>query len=210
MKKAITLIELIFTIVIIAAVFTTIPKIIYVSNKSLEFSRKEDSIFNMMSKMMDISLKEYDENNTEYDDILLVNNPPQNLALDCNSSSGYRVGGFSGSRNCLNGIEESNVPSNSSGEYDYIEGYNGYTDTLNNGHTTYTLKIDVNYSNEWSGGNYDYDNQELSFNFASTSDDKKNIKRINVSVSDSSGNIISSLSYYSANIGHIKINSVQW
>ena len=207
MKKAITLIELIFTIVIIAAVFTTIPKIIYVSNKSLEFSRKEDSIFNMMSKMMDVSLKEYDEKNTEYDDILLTG---QNLYLDCNESTGYRNGGFKGSRNCLNAIEESNIPSNSSGEYDYIEGYNGYTDTLNNGHTTYTLKIDVNYSNEWSGGNYDYDNQELSFNFGSTSDDKKNIKRINVSVSDSSGNVISSVSYYSANIGHIKINGVQW
>jgi len=207
LKKALTLIELIFTIVIIAAVFTTIPKIIYISNKSLEFSRKEDSIFNMMSKMMDISLKEYDENNTEYDDILLTG---QNLYLDCNASTGYRKGGFKGSRNCLNGIEESDILSNSSGEYDYIERYNGYTDTLNNGHTTYTLKIDVNYSNEWSGGNYDYDNQELSFNFGSTSDDKKNIKRINVSVSDSSGNVISSISYYSANIGHIKINGVQW
>ena len=85
MKKALTLIELIFTIVIIALVFTVIPKIIYVSNKSLEFSKKEDAIFNMMAKMMDVSLKEYDENNTEYDDILLTGS---NNTLDCNSSSG--------------------------------------------------------------------------------------------------------------------------
>jgi hypothetical protein len=46
--------------VIIAFVFTVIPKIIYVSNKSLEFSKKEDAIFNMVSKMMDVVLKEYD------------------------------------------------------------------------------------------------------------------------------------------------------
>jgi len=47
--------------VIIAFTFTVIPKIIQISNKSLEFSKKEDAIFNMMSKAMDISLKEYDE-----------------------------------------------------------------------------------------------------------------------------------------------------
>ena len=61
MRKSLTLIELIFTVVIISVVFTVIPKIIYVSNKSLEFSKKEDAIFNLMSKIMDISLKEYNK-----------------------------------------------------------------------------------------------------------------------------------------------------
>ena len=206
MKKAITLIELIFTIVIIAAVFTVIPKIIYVSNKTLEFSKKEDAIFNMMSKMMDISLKEYDEKNTEYDDILLTG---QNLYLDCNASTGYRKGGFKGSRNCLNGIEESNIPSNSSGEYDYIEGYNGVEEkTTKNGRTEYTLKIKVGYTDEWEEG--DYSGKNLKFNFTNKSDStKRNIKRVNITVSNDSEEI-SSVSYYSANIGHIKINGLQW
>ena len=207
MKKAITLIELIFTIVIIAAVFTTIPKIIYVSNKSLEFSKKEDSIFNMMSKMMDISLKEYDENNTEYDDILLTG---QNLYLDCNTSTGYRKGGFKGSRNCLNEINESDISDDGDTVYDDVDDYDGTEEkTTKNGRTEYTLKIKVGYTDEW--GESDYSLQTLNYTFTNTTGtDKKNIKRINVSVKDSSGNIISSLSYYSANIGHIKINSVQW
>jgi len=67
MKKALTLIELIFTIVIITFTFMVIPKIFQISNKTLSFSSKEDAIFNMYSQMMDIVLKEYDENNTKYD-----------------------------------------------------------------------------------------------------------------------------------------------
>jgi hypothetical protein len=84
--------------VIVAFTFKVIPKIIEVSNKSLEFSKKEDAIFNMMSKAMDISLKEYDEENTKYDDILLTGN--SNI-LECNISTNYRIGGFKGSRNCI-------------------------------------------------------------------------------------------------------------
>jgi hypothetical protein len=92
--------------VIIAFTFSVIPRIILVSNKSLEFSKKEDAIFNMMSKAMDISLKEFDEQNTEYDDILLTGN---SNVLECNTSTNYRRGGFKGSRNCINHILESNI-----------------------------------------------------------------------------------------------------
>ena len=209
MKKAVTLIELIFTIVIIAAVFTTIPKIIYVSNKSLEFSKKEDAIFNMMSKIMDISLKEYDENNTEYDDILLTGS---NNTLDCNSSSGYRVGGFAGSRNCLNEVDESNIPTNDSGEYDYIEGYNGVGEELSYGNTHYDLNISVGYTDEWDENNYTNDGN-LTFKFSKNlySTPHTNIKKITISVKkQNKDENISTISYNSANIGHMKINSVVW
>ena len=206
MKKALSLIELIFTIVIIGIVFSVIPKIIYVSNKSLEFSKKEDAIFNMMSKIMDISLKAYDEKNIYYDDILLVNDPPLNI-LDCNKSSGYRVGGFKGSRNCKNGIFESNIPINREGEYDYIEGYNGVEiNTTKYGKTLYTLKISVNYTDEWMG----YNKKNLNFSFTNRSDRKKtNIKRVYIKVFRNH-NLISSIPYYSANIGYIQINGLKW
>jgi len=209
-KKALSLLELIFTIVIIGIVFTVIPKIMYVSNKSLEFSKKEDAIFNMMSKIMDLSLKEYDENNIYYDDILLANDPPSNI-LDCNKSSWYRVGGFVGSRNCKNGVSESSIPTNSDGEYDYIEGYNGVeVNTTKYGRTLYTLKISVGYTDEWNSSDYDYNDENLSFTFTNRSDNTKtNIKRVYIRVFNSEGNI-SSVSYYSANIGHIQINGLRW
>ncbi|WP_457565037.1 type II secretion system protein [Caminibacter sp.] len=211
MKRALTLIELVFTIVIIAFVFTVIPKIIYISNKSLAFSKKEDAIFNMMAKMMDISLKEYDEENTKYDDILLVNNPPK-FVLDCNASSGYRVGGFIGSRNCKSAVFESEIgPNANEPPYDDVDDYNGTEEnTTTNGHTVYTLKITAGYTDEWKKDDYDYDNQTLNFKFTSTSNNEHtNIKRIHITVSQGDKNI-SSVSYYSANIGHIRINSVQW
>jgi len=192
--------------VIIAFTFTVIPKLIQVSNKTLEFSKKEDAIFNMMSKMMDISLKEYDYNNTLYDDILLTGN---NNILECNTSTSYRIGGFKGSRNCINDINESSIPNNSGDEeYDYIEGYNGYSDTLTSGHTTYDLNVTVGYTDEWNSSYYN--DTALDFNFTNRSDNtKSNIKRIGIIIATNDRNI-SFIKYYSANIGHVKIGSVLW
>jgi len=207
LKKALTLIELIFTIVIIAAVFTVIPKIIYVSNKTLEFSKKEDAVFNMMSKIMDISLKEYDEMNTKYDDILLTSN--DNI-LECNSTTGYRVGGFAGSRNCFDAVDESVIGADSDEPpYDDVDDYDGIEEnTTRSGRVVYKLSIKAGYTDEWLAS--DYSDENLSFKFTDTiSSSKSNIKRIYIEISNDAGSI-STVSYYSANIGHIKINSVRW
>jgi hypothetical protein len=206
MRKALTLIELIFTMVIIAFTFSVIPKIIEVSNKSLEFSKKEDAIFNMMAKMMDISLKEYDENNTFYDDILLTGN---SNVLECNTTTHYRIGGFVGSRNCINNVFESDIgPDANEPPYDDVDDYNDYNEKVNKGHTVYDINISVGYTDEWDEN--DYSDNTLNFNFTNTSSDNfSNIKRINVKVYHNN-KLISSVKYYSANIGHVKIGSVLW
>ncbi len=213
MKKAVTLIELIFTIVIIGAVFTTIPKIIYVSNKSLEFSKKEDAIFNMMAKMMDISLKEYDENNTKDDseggsDILLSGN---DLYLDCNSSTGYRVGGFKSGRNCKNGLLESDIGDDGDTVYDDIDDYNGTSEPVENYRIEYNLSIGVGYTNEWNESYYTNDgNFSFDFNNISNYTPHTNIKRIHIEVLNDKNETISSVNYYSANIGHAQIKHKPW
>jgi hypothetical protein len=190
--------------VIIAFTFTVIPKIIQISNKSLMFSKKEDAIFNMMSKAMDISLKEYDEKNTKYDDILLTGN--QNI-LECNTTTNYRIGGFVGSRNCINHIEESSIGADlNEPPYDDVDDYNNYHEILTYGHTIYDINVTVGYTNKWNS----YNNDALNFHFTDTSDNTKtNIKRIKIIVYKGNS-IISSVKYYSANIGHMKIGSVQW
>jgi len=219
MKKALTLIELIFTIIIIGITFTVIPKIIIVSNKTLETTLKEEVVFNMMAKMIDLSFKEYDKENVEYDDILIAHDPdnnPVNIALDCNSSSGYRIGGFVGSRNCENNISE-NAVAGTGEECDYIDCYDGYNKKIY-GHYRgeYNLSITVGYTDEWNEAVYDEDNNRLVFDFNATSlkgdsdSEKTNIKRVYITVVDTKGNNISSVSYYSANIGHIKIESEAW
>ncbi len=205
MKKALTLIELIFTIVIIAFVFSVIPKMFQTTNKTLAFSSKEDALFNMYSQMMNIILKEYDKMNTIYDDILLSGN---SNVLECSTTTGYRVGGFIGSRNCFHKVYESNIPSSPKEPFEAIEDYNGLNYQIFSGNKEYNLSVTVGYTDD--NFNYDYSNQKLNFQFTNRSDDtKSNFKRIKVKVLNGN-NEISSLVYYSANIGHIEIKSVKW
>jgi len=207
-KKALTLIELIFTMVIIAFTFTVIPKMFQASNKSLETSSKEDGLFNMYSKMMDIVLKEYDEENTKVDDILLSGNSG---VLECNVTTGYRIGGFKGSRNCFIRVVESDIgpdSGESEDDYDDVDDYNGSEESITSGNKQYELNVTAGYTDNWSSGNYN--GTDLEFNFTNTSDNiYRHIKRIEVKLIQNN-KIISSLIYYSANIGHTTIKSIIW
>ena len=194
--------------VIIAFVFSVVPKMFQISNKSLGFSTKEDALFNMYSEMMNIVLKEYDENNTKYDDILLTG---KSGILECNSTTGYRTGGFAGSRNCFNKVYESNIGADDNEPpYDDIDDYNGINNIIQSGNREYNISVTAGYTDNWNSDNYNYNNGSLDFNFTKTSNNSKSqIKRICVKIL--SGNKeISSLSYDSANIGHIDIRSVKW
>ena len=215
MKKALTIIELIFTVVILALIFTVIPRIIFVSNKSIETSATEEAIFNMMAKMSDIVFKEWDENNTQSDEILVVNDPPQNLALDCNSTYGYRIGGFRGSRNCKDDINISSIGADSNEPpYDDIDDYNNLeenTSTSGKRKKYYTLDMYASYVDEWNLSNYNLDS--FSYKFSNKNKDKSNIKRVEVVVSykvNGKEKNISDIKYYGANIGHSIIESESW
>ena len=204
MKKALTLIELIFTMVIIAFVFTVIPKLFQISNNSLSFSSKEDALFNMYSEMMNIVNKPYDQENTIYDDILLTGKK----ALECNTTTGYRVGGFIGGRNCFNKVYESSIPSSPQEPFNAIEDYNGLKYNIYSGHKQYTIEVSVGYTDNWNSSNYN--NESLEFNFTSRSDNNKSqIKRVCVKILDNN-KTISSIDYYSANIGETSIKSIEW
>jgi len=219
LKKSFSLIELIFTIVIIALIFTTIPKIVYTTNQSFKTILKEDGLFNMMSKIMDISFKSWDENNTRHTDILLTGN---NNILECNSSANppIRVGGFySGdlySRICKNSYDVSHIGSDV-GEidktyYDDTDDYNGTNENATkDGNTRYILYITNGYSNEWNQNNYTDDTLKFTFSNNQTST-HTNIKLTKVILYDSKyDKNVSNSRYWSANIGQIRqIESVQW
>ena len=216
MKRALTIIELIFTVVIIALVFTVIPRIIYVSNKSIETSATEEAIFNMMAKMSDIVFKEWDENNTDTDEILVVNQTPQSV-IDCDKDTGYRIGGFEGSRNCQDDINISHIGADSNEPpYDDIDDYNGSeenTTTSGRKKKYFTLEEFASYIKEWNVSEYDYNNQSFDFKFNDNEKDKSNLKRVEVVVSqkvNGKDKNISDIKYYGANIGHSIIESESW
>ena len=57
-KNAFTLVELIFSIVIIAIVFTVVPKLMFATTKTMEVSIKEDGLFAAIALMGNIILDE--------------------------------------------------------------------------------------------------------------------------------------------------------
>jgi len=213
-RKALTIIELIFTVVILALVFTVIPRIIYVSNKSIETSATEEAIFNMMAKMSDIVFKEWDENNTQTDEILVVNQTPQSV-IDCDKDTHYRIGGFRGSRNCESDINISSIGADDNEPpYDDIDDYNGIsenTSTSGKRKKYFTLDISSFYVDEWNISNYNIDS--FNYQFSKNSKDKSNIKRVEIVVFqkvNGKDKNISTVKYYGANIGHSIIASESW
>lgn len=188
-KPAFTLVELIFSIVIIALVFTVVPKLLFVTTKTMEVSIKEDGLFAAMSMLGDIVRLPWDDNT--------IISGGKILDTGANTCTDRRIGGFLGSRNCLNSSDAA-TPSGSFGgvePFGDIDDYHGYSSTTSNGRVDYSLDVDVVYTDRAllvSGGTNE-------------------LKEVTVSVtSTGKTNLCSSFFYHSANLGHIQINKRAW
>jgi prepilin-type N-terminal cleavage/methylation domain-containing protein len=197
MRKALTLIELIFSMVIIGVVFTVVPKIIFVSNKSMELSIKEDALFNAYSLMGSILKLTWDENTLDEGKIL---NTDSTEYSECNPSDGNRTGGFAGSRNCVDETDSASTIGLEGSDYNDIDDYDGYDENISvGGKNRYRIYVDVNY---------------VDSNYANSSDTQE-YKELNVTIEAHSDNkkikdFKSSFFYYSTNLGHIQIKKEQW
>jgi len=185
-----TLIELIFSIVIIGVVFTVVPKLIFISNKSMELAMKEDALYSAYSMMGSILRLDWDENTTSDGKI---------LDTDVHSCDDNRTGGFAGSRNCIDSDDSATAIGLEGSDYDDIDDYDGYEENISvGGKNRYKLTVSVRY----------VDN-----NYSQTGN-KEELKEVNTTVEQHSDNkkikIKSSFFYYSANLGHIQIKKEQW
>jgi len=90
MRKGFTLIEIIFTIVIMAGIFMVIPKILMIASKNERFAMKQDAYFNAISLTKIASSLAWDENSTETLGALstTIGNIP------CDSATNIRAGSF--------------------------------------------------------------------------------------------------------------------
>lgn len=205
MRKGLTLIELIFTMVIVAITFTVIPKLIQVMGNARAQTIKEDAIYNTMTLMGKIVNLPWDQNNTTSNAILHVNSGSSDY--DCQADN-YRQGGFKGGRNCVGegnitihnaspiGIENTN--------YDDIDDFDG--ESLNTltpcSNALYDLGVVVNYVQD--------NNDEV------TSGTSTNIKRIVITTDYNStftrhdGSSCMVFDYWSYNIGQIDIKRRRW
>lgn len=209
-RFGLSLIELIFTIVIIGIVFTVIPKIILSLNKSDRFAIRQDALFNGISLMHLISSMPWDENNTNSNDILHVS-ASANPRLDCNTTTHYRVGGFIGSRNCENN-QSASVISNFAGTNYFLA---NNIDSFNNQDINaayYNLKVGVKYIDDnitYTANKAQIVQNSLSIPYST------NLKRIdlNITYNGKRGDIgkqIAQFSYVSSNIGLRTLHKRVW
>ncbi len=205
MRKGLSLIELIFTIVIIAIVFTVIPKIILSLNKADNFVIRQDAIFNGISMMKMISNMPWDENNTDSSDVLHVHNGN----FDCNVTSFRRVGAFIGARTCENNLTSTLILDNSgpiTHEENDIGDFNERVVEINttNG-KLYDLNITVSYIE---------DNNISNLNQSNDVKNRTNLKRVRIKVfytgKRGEQKQLTQFNYTSANIGQMKINKRVW
>ena len=188
-KNAFTLVELIFSIVIIAIVFTVVPRLMFATTKTMEISIKEDGLFAALALMGNVVRLPWDSNT--------VLSEGKILDTDANTCSSYRVGGFLGSRNCLNSNSSGTVKGDfgSTGLYSDIDDYDGYTSSTLNGRVQYDLDVSVNYADK----------------VINPSAGTNELKKVVVGVKASSKTVLcSDFFYYSANLGHIQINKRAW
>lgn len=214
MRKGLTLIELILSMVIIGIVFTVIPRLIMSMNQSAQVTIKEEAMFNAMAMMGAIINLPWDNNNTVNNQILNVTNGI--IDYECNTSSahggalGYRIGGFVGGRDCR-ALDDGTYDFNAStifddgdGNFNDIDDYDGNITTTKSCSNLYDLNTTIKYVNEDT--------------YTNTPPSKtSNAKMIGVKVKYTQGNkfqntanCITDLNYTAYNIGNIQINSREW
>ncbi len=207
MRRGLSLIELIFTIVIIAIVFTVVPKVILSLNKSDKFAIRQDALFNGFSLMQMISKLPWDENNTDSIDILHTNSGN----FICNDISKRRVGGFIGSRSCEENLSAGLISDEGESDYNLFNDIDDFNDIDINA-SYYTLHVEVNYIDD----NITYDGQKAQFVLDDTpiSGNTTNLKMVHVDISyhGKRGGVkhISKFNYVSANIGQASLNRRVW
>ncbi|WP_457594358.1 type II secretion system protein [Hydrogenimonas sp.] len=208
MRRALTLIEMIFTMVIVGLVFMVVPKIVFVTNKSFETLAKEEALYNMMALAGIVTTLPWDENGTR--SAAILHTESAGGVYLCDATTGfYRVGGFKGGRNCIGGGTAAAVPGREDALYNDLDDYNGYTlQTVTPYGAKYLLSVTVRYLSDPPPGDL-VDLSALSVAAGST-----NIKEVNVTVTNAPSNrkipFRSSVYYHSANIGQTVINRRAW
>jgi len=219
MKKGVTLVELIFTVVIIAMVFTVIPKIIFALNKSDSFAIRQDALLNGVSMFHMISNMPWDENNTNHKDILHTDSGN----FDCNKTTNYRIGGFVGSRKCEDNLSATAINQNENNGSaiwslnDIGDFNNTLVDVNASGKLLYELNISVCYvddNNSVLDYNYSKGSVYIDLNKTASEANSTNLKKIDMIVSYSGERgkkrVLARFNYISANLGLIEINKREW
>jgi prepilin-type N-terminal cleavage/methylation domain-containing protein len=217
-KKAFTLIELIFAIVVISIVLLSLPSLTQATYDSSEGSLAQEAIFIASAKIAQISTYHWDENSVDNNVLLstakVVDVAGGNSAYAREGTSTQRKGHLKQDRHrkfhdnaiatkSVAGIIVDNAANNTLDIDDEVGSASLDNAAISNlGYKqTYTMNIAVNYVSDLGTPS-----NNMNFNFSDTSSGESNLKMIEVSVSNAS-EVITTLRAYSANIGEIDYHS---
>ena len=199
MRNAFTLIELVFSMVIIAIAFSVLPKVLHLATKSSITSLKEEAMYNAVAYAGLIRASAWDENNTLVDDILLVDNG--DTSYECSTTTGYRQGGFVGSRNCFNAQDASALGSDG-GDLDDIDDFVTVSAQNFNSSRKYDISVGIDYVDD-------------AFFSTTSSSGTTNSKRVSIVVNPKRkaselGDSLVKLSFTLYNLGQLRVNKRSW
>lgn len=207
MRKGLSLIELVFTIVIIAIVFTVIPKVVLSLNKADSFAVRQDALFNGVSMVNMISKLPWDEENTKHADVLHVNS----TTFTCNTSTFRRVGGFIGSRNCEQNLTAT-LGKNSESSYDNYNDLDDFKSENNITAEPYRLETKVVYFED----SFTRNGTKITFDLSNNSETNSstNLKKLNIIVhyagKRGASRQLTQFNYVSSNLGQMILNKRSW
>jgi len=217
--RAFSLLELVVAIVVIGIVSTTFPIILENIVKSSKTTSTEEIFYQEFSLLLLINSAYFDENNTVgdnyYKDLnassgdseLLLSNLGKNYAGEVNRIGKHQIN----NNEFRSGADENNSVSsigpdsdeNDSTQYDDIDDYNGFSETVNSNYGEITLHVSVKYINDEAN----YSDNDINFTLNPSSNaNKTNIKLITITTQIEDFNI--SLSYPAMNIGGSKFLSL--
>lgn len=182
------MIELIFAIVIISFVVVTLPRMTQVTSQGIDNNLVQEAIFAASAELNQAVSYKWDENSTEKDGSSSFSKVIN--TGDCNPITKQRPGHVN--RMCLNGL---NTKATNTADANI--------DDLNDAsHSPQNIFIGV-MSKDGYKQNYKSEVMVDYASFGDTNASSKNIKEINVTITDSDGDTTTSLRTYSANIGEV-------
>ncbi len=208
MRRSLSLIELIFSMVIIGIAFSVLPKILQVSAKSAQKSLKEEAFYNAVALMGLIKSLPWDEKNNDFDDILLTDGAGE---YRCAKRWGgyYRQGGFVGSRSCAHRIGATSIGDDGDSIPDDIDDFDAKVieAASKSKKRLYELMVSVKFVKDFSAT---AKNATLLKQPVAT---KSNSKMVTVEVVPKgvgSRDRFGKIYYHAFNIGQLALNKLAW
>jgi len=213
-KRAFSLVELIFSIVIIGISFLSIPTIMTVISRSTEATVDTKGYYHALAQMGIILSKSWDENNVDdWDEanvVYILDTDDNNLDTDCNGTklglyqdSEYRRQCEENNSSNPNASLSSTFGTADDGEisFDDLDDFDGGTQTVEN------FKIDIGVAYVDSNPQ-DLSTTTTEFNIpiGVSSGTTSNIKEVNVTISNTNNNeVLGTIKYYGFNIGYDRL-----